>query len=134
MMRAMLVRIALLVLAVLVLAWLGVLYRDHRIIDDVSPGLIGDAHLSAQNFDRDARRLETADLLNPDPTWRLNLAVALLRRDPRRAVREVRSVVGDEPDNVTAWKILRVAAHRVDPRLAARAQAEVERLDPQTGR
>ena len=43
-------------------------------------------------------------------------------------------MVDDEPDNVTAWKILRVAARRVDPRLAARAQAEVERLDPLTER
>jgi hypothetical protein len=38
MMREMLARFALLGVAVLMLGWLGVLYRDHRIIDDVSPG------------------------------------------------------------------------------------------------
>jgi predicted Zn-dependent protease len=134
MMREMVARFALLAVAVLVLAWLGVLYRDQRIIDDVSPGLIGDASLSEREFEREADRLERAELLNPDPTWRLNLGLALLERDPRRAVRELERVVDSEPDNVTAWKILRVAARRVDRRLEARAQAEVERLDPLTER
>jgi hypothetical protein len=76
--------------------------------------------------------LDRAALLNPDPTWRINLALALLERDPRRSVRELERVVAGEPDNVTAWKVLRVAARRVDRRLAARAQREVERLDPLT--
>jgi predicted Zn-dependent protease len=132
MMREMLLRVALLALAVLALGWLAVLYRDNRIVDDVSPGLIGNARLSAQEFEREARRLDRAALLNPDPTWRLNLGLALIERDPRRAVRELGRVVESEPDNVTAWKILRVAARRVDRHLAARAQAEVKRLDPLT--
>ena len=130
----MLPRVALLALALVVLGWLAVLYRDHRIVDGVSPRLIGDASLSAREFERDARRLETADLLNSDPTWRMNLGLALIERDPRRAVRELRRVVADEPDNVTAWKLLREAATRSDPRLAARAQAQAERLDPLTER
>ena len=67
-MSAMVARIALLAVALLMLAWLGVLYRDHRIIDDVPPGLIGDSSLSDSEFEREARRLERADLLNPDPT------------------------------------------------------------------
>lgn len=134
MMREMLARFALLAVALLMLGWLGVLYRDHRIIDDVSPGLIGDSSLSAGEFEREARRIERAELLNPDPTWRLNLGLALLERNPRRAVRELERVVASEPDNLTAWKILRVAATRVDRPLAARAEAEVERLDPLTER
>jgi hypothetical protein len=120
--------------AVLVIGWLGVLYRDHRIIDDVSPGLIGDSRMSDREFEREARRLERADLLNPDPTWRLNLGLAMVDRNPRRAVREFQGVVTSEPDNLIAWKILRVGARPVDRRLAARAQAEVERLDPLTER
>ena len=51
-MRAMVARIALFAVAVLMLAWVGVLYRDHRIIDDVSPGLIGDSSLSKGEFER----------------------------------------------------------------------------------
>jgi hypothetical protein len=130
----MLARFALLAVAVLMLGWLGVLYRDHRIIDDVSPGLIGDSRMSDREFESEAQRLERADLLNPDPTWSLNLGLALVERNPRRAVRELEGVVAGEPDNLIAWKILRVAARRVDRRLAARAQAEVERLDPLTER
>jgi len=53
-MRAIVVRIALVAVAVLMLGWLGVLYRDHRVIDDVSPGLIGDSSLS----DREVERLD----------------------------------------------------------------------------
>jgi predicted Zn-dependent protease len=132
MMREMLARFALLAVAVLVLGWLAVLYRDNRVIDAVSPGLIGDASMPAPEFEREARRLEGAALLNPDPTWRLNLGLALLERDPGRAVRELEPVVAGEPDNVTAWKVLAVAARRVDPRLAARARAQVKRLDPLT--
>jgi predicted Zn-dependent protease len=131
-MREMLVRIALLAIALLVLGWLTVLLRDHRIVDEVSPGLIGDTSLSAQQFERDARRLERAALLNPDPTWRLNLGLALLERDPRRSVRELESVVASEPDNLLAWKILHVAARQFDRGLAARARTQVKRLDPLT--
>jgi len=68
--------------------------------------------LSDREFEREARRLERPELLNPDPTWRLNLGLALLERNPRRAVRELERVVDGEPDNVTAWKILRVAPTR----------------------
>jgi hypothetical protein len=102
--------------AVLVIGWLGVLYRDHRILDDVSPGLIGDSRMSDREFEREARRLERADLLNPDPTWRLNLGLAMVDRNPRRAVREFQGVVTSEPDNLIAWKILRVGARPVDRR------------------
>jgi hypothetical protein len=94
--------------AVLVIGWLGV--------------------------EREARRLERADLLNPDPTWRLNLGLAMVDRNPRRAVRELQGVVTSESDNLIAWKILRFGARPVDRRLAARARAEVERLDPMTER
>ena len=132
MMRSVMTRFALLAVALLSLGWLGVLYRDHRIVDDVSPGLIGDSSLVGREFESEARRLERAELLNPDPTWRLNLGLALLERSPRRAVCALERVVESEPDNVAAWKVLHVAARRVDPPLAARASAEVKRLDPLT--
>lgn len=130
MMRAMLTRVALLAVAVLVLGWLAVLYRDDRIVADVSSGLISDTSLSAREFDRDARRLEQAAFLNPDPTWRLNLGFALTRHDRRKALRELERVVASEPDNLAAWRVVRFAAGQVDRRLAARAQAQIKRLDP----
>jgi predicted Zn-dependent protease len=130
MMRTMLPRVALLAVAVLVLGWLAVLYRDHRIVADVSPGLISDTSLSAGEFDRDARRLERAAFLNPDPTWRLNLGFALTRHDRRRALRELERLVASEPDNLAAWRIVLFATGQVDRPLAARARAQIKRLDP----
>jgi hypothetical protein len=124
--------VALLAVAVLALGWLGVLYRDFRIVDGGSPGLLGYASLSRADFERRAARLDDAALLNPDPTWRLNLGLALIERNPRRAARELRQVVAREPDNVTAWKVLYVAARRFDQPLAAHARAQAKRLDPLT--
>jgi hypothetical protein len=123
-------RLALLTVAVLMLAWLGVLMRDHRIVDDVSPSLIGDPGLSNAEFERDVRRLEDARLLNPDPTWQLNLGLALVDRDPRRAARGLEDLVEREPDNVAALRVLEEAARRFDRRRAARVRARIERVDP----
>jgi hypothetical protein len=47
-------------------------------------------------------------------------------------VEELRPVVEAEPDNVTAWKLLFVAARGVDERLAERARERIEQLDPLT--
>jgi hypothetical protein len=127
----MLRRVTLVAMSLLVLAWLAVLMHDHRIVDDVSPRLIGEsARLPAAEFRRDAERLEDARFLNPDPTWRLNLALALLGRDARRAAAEAGELVSREPDNLTAWKILEASASRFDRRQAARARARIRQLDP----
>jgi hypothetical protein len=125
-------RLTLLAIAILALAWLGVLWRDHRIVDELSPDLIGNRGLSAREFESNAHRLGDAGLLNPDPTWRLNRGLALIKRDPRRAARDLKRVVASEPDNVTAWKILYVAARRFDRRLTARARTRIRQLDPLT--
>lgn len=128
----MLARLTLVAVAVVAIAWLGVLWRDHRIVDDLSPALIGDPRMPAGQFERDARRLEDAGLLNPDPTWRFNRGLALLERSPRRAARELERLVASEPENVAAWKVLYVAARQFDQRLAARARARIKQLDPLT--
>jgi hypothetical protein len=123
-------RQALVAAAVVALAWLGVLLRDHRIVDGVSPRLIGDSTLSRAEFERDADRLGDARLLNPDPTWRLNRGLALIDRGPRRAARDLERVVADEPDNLAAWQVLYVATERFDRRRSAQALERIERLDP----
>jgi hypothetical protein len=123
-------RLALLVVSVLVLAWLGVLLRDHRIVDAVSPALIGDPSLSPAEFERDARRLEDARFLNPDPTWQLNRGLALADRVPRRAARDLEAVVEREPDNLAAWRVLYTVTRQFDPDRAREARAQIERIDP----
>jgi hypothetical protein len=128
----MVARLTLLAVAILTLAWLGVLWRDHRIVEREAGELIFNEDLSASEFQRGARRIEDARLLNPDPTWRLQRGLALIRRDRPRAIRELERVVASEPDNVTAWKFIYGAARGFDRPVAARARVEIERLDPLT--
>jgi len=128
-----LLRLTLVVVSVLAIAWLGVLLRDFRIVDSVSPGLIEGTRLSDAEFRRDAGRLEDAGLLNPDSTWRYTRGVAWIARDPRRASGYLEELVRDEPENVAAWRLLFVASEEVDPPLANVAKARVRRLDPLGG-
>jgi hypothetical protein len=123
-------RLVLLTVSVLMLAWLAVLMRDHRIVDGVSPRLIGDPTVSKAEFERDVRRLEDARLLNPDPTWQLNRGLALVARSPRRAARDLETLLEREPDNVAALRVLHEAARRFDRRRAARIRAQIDRVDP----
>jgi hypothetical protein len=118
----------------LVIAWLGVQLRNQAIIDRVSPVLIGDPDLPRGRFEADLDRLADARLLNPDPTWRINSAIALLPRDPGRAAVDAEQAVRDEPDNATAWRVLLGTVTGRDPRRSREARREVLRLDPLSGR
>jgi predicted Zn-dependent protease len=80
-------------------------------------------------------RLRGARLLDPDRYWELTRARYLLLRDrPVRALRTANGLVREEPDNLDAWIIVREAAREVDPRRAARALAEIRRLNPRLTR
>jgi hypothetical protein len=116
--------------AALVIAWLCVQLRNQDIVDGVSPSLIGDPDLPRAAFERDLDRLAEARLLNPDPTWRINSAIALLPRDPQRAAAEAEQVVRDEPDNATAWRVLLGTVTGRDQRRSRAAERQVLRLDP----
>ena len=116
--------------AALVIAWLCVQLRNHDIVDGVSPSLIGDPDLPRARFERDLDRLREARFLNPDPTWRINSAIALLPRDPERAAAEAEHVVRDEPDNATAWRVLLGTVTGRDPHRSRAAERQVLRLDP----
>jgi alkylation response protein AidB-like acyl-CoA dehydrogenase len=85
--------------------WAGLSWPEEYGGRDLSPlqQLIFNEDLSATEFAHGARRLADARLLNPDPTWRLQRGLALIRRDRPRAIRELERVVATEPDNVTAW-------------------------------
>ena len=116
--------------AALVIAWLGVQLRNQDIIDGVSPALIGDPNLPRARFERDLDRLADARLLNPDPTWRVNAAIALVPHHPARAAAEAERVVRDEPDNATAWRVRLAALRGRDSRRRQEAWRELRRLDP----
>jgi hypothetical protein len=121
----MLQRALLVAVSLVVLGWLAVLMRDHLIVEEISPRLVA---ASETEFERDAERLEDAALVNPDPSWRLNLALALVARDPRRAAAEAEQVLSGEPDNITAWRILEEATKRFDPPRSGRARARIREL------
>jgi hypothetical protein len=123
------VRVALAAVAVLVLAWLGVMERDLRLQER------GVAALEAGELDRAERDLRHARFLNPDPAPDVSLAlVHQARGDQPRAQAAAEAVVREEPDNLLAWATLALLARGVDDAAAERAARARERLDPLNAR
>ena len=120
-------------LAVLVLVWVGVLLRDHRMSEAASP-LLFETKLSEAEFDRNLGKLEDAELLNPDSSLQLARATYLLVRERRdEAADAAEELVETEPDNLAAWGVLLDATRASDPERAARAEAAIRRLNPRGG-
>jgi hypothetical protein len=129
----MLARLLIGLLSVLVLAWVGVLLRDHRVSEAASP-LLYQSRLSGAEFDRNLAKLEDAELLNPDSSLELARATYLLLRDRRaQAAEAAERLLEREPENVTAWGLLLDASRGSDPERAAQARAEIRRLNPLGG-
>ena len=126
-------RIAVALVAVLAIAWLGTIERD-TVLQDRGVSLSGklskpgNAARAEQAF-RDARRL------NPDTTpdvGRAFLYLAGERRSEAKALLE--DVLRREPDNLTAWGVLYNVSRGHDPATARRALAARARLDPLSAR
>jgi hypothetical protein len=118
-------RAAVAVVAILVLAWLAVMERDFRLETRGTAALRskGDPGALAQG----ETDLERADLLNPGTGP--DVSRALVRRARGRTAASVallEEVVRREPDNLIAWRILRL----LSPDAAGRALAAQGRLDP----
>lgn len=117
-------------LAILVLAWVGVLLRDHRASEAASP-LLFETKLTEREFDRNLEKLEDAELLNPDSSLQLARATYLLVRERRaEAADAAEDLVATEPDNLAAWGVLLDATRGSEPRRAERAEAAIRRLNP----
>jgi len=126
------VRVGLALVAVLVLAWLGVMERDHRLEARGAAALEAGAGADLPAAERDLRR---ARFLNPDPGPAVTLALVQRARGQRApALATIESVVRDEPDNLLAWASLALLARGTDEAAAARAAAARERLDPLNAR
>jgi predicted Zn-dependent protease len=131
----MLVRGALVLVAVLVLCWLGVLYRDRRVGQDAANVLYYQQQLSRAEWERQMERIRGARLLDPDRYWDLTRARYFLQRDrPRSALRTAERLVAEEPDNLDAWVVVNNAGRRINPRRSEEAVAEIERLNPLVAR
>ena len=124
-------RAALALLALLLLGWLGVLYRDQHVADKASDRIFFENPLPPAEFERQMDRLSGAQLLDPDGSWRLvRVRYMLLYGQPRRALVEADRFVASEPDNIEGWVLVLKAARGVDSARARQAAAEIRRLNP----
>jgi Flp pilus assembly protein TadD len=121
-------RVAVALVAVVVLGWLGLMERDTRLlargIDAAGRGgERGDLPRAETAFQR-------AGLLNPDTRPDvLEAAIQFRRGRADEAVAGLEEVLRREPDNLSAWIVLLAVAGE-DPVIARRARAARERLDP----
>jgi predicted Zn-dependent protease len=121
----MIARLAVAVLAVVVLAWLGVMERDRRLLER------GVEAAGSGQFPRAEADLRAARLLNPDTAPDLSRAVLYQgagRLGEADAV--LRDVVRREPDNRTAWALMLAVSRGRDAGAERRALAALRRIDP----
>jgi predicted Zn-dependent protease len=127
----MLPRVLLAVLAALVLAWVGVLVRDHYVGDSGAEKLLFDTNLTSGEFQRNMDKLSDSRFLNPSTNAELARAkYYLFRSRPRAAARVAEGLVRSEPENADAWRLLWRATRDTDPARAREAAAALRRLNP----
>jgi cytochrome c-type biogenesis protein CcmH/NrfG len=126
-----LLRAAVALVAVLVLGWLGVLYRDERVARTASDKIFYENPLPPAEYERQINRLRDARLLDPDRSWQLvQVRYMLLYGQPRRAIEAAERFVRSEPDNLEGWVLLFNAARQLDSPTAREAAARIRRLNP----
>jgi hypothetical protein len=123
-------RIAVALIATLLVAWFLVLARDQHVGNAATDRIADDPRMSKAAWDRVMADLERADLLDPSTDWDLTRANYLLLRDRAAARRQAESIVRREPDNLGAWMLILDTTRDRDPTRAARAEREVRRLNP----
>jgi hypothetical protein len=134
MMARMLVRGALAIAAVLILAWFGVLYRDWLVGRAAAERIHYHANLSTRELSHELDQLDSARLLDPDRYWELvRTRYQLADGRPAEAFVSASRFVGDEPDNVDGWTVFYEAALRRGSPRAKAAAVEIRRLNPLTG-
>ena len=122
----MIARVVVAVVAVAAIAWLGVMERDTRLLAR------GEHAATARDFAAADRDLRARGRLHA-PTRRRTCGGRSSTRGRDAAARLARcspDVVRREPDNLTAWGLLLTFSREADPKAAARARAQVRRLDP----
>lgn len=127
----MLLRAGVALVAVLVLVWLGVLYRDERVARAASDKIFYENPLPPAEYERQMDRLRDARLLDPDRSWELvQVRYMLLYEQPRRAFEAAERFVRTEPDNLEGWVLLFNVARELDSGRAREAAAQIRRLNP----
>ena len=119
------------VLSVVVIAWLAILFRDSLMIDRVSK-LASDPAATPAQLAHGLTLAKHARLLNPDRSMPLSWQAEMYLRQNRQVagVRTYERLVAAEPQFADAWFLIAARAASFDPPLAARARAQLRRLDP----
>lgn len=118
-------RFAVAAVAIVALAWLGIMERDARL---QARGVDATRYVRFAAAEADLRG---ARLLNPDTTpdvYRAFLYEGAGRR--RAAAALLDDVLRREPDNAGAWGVRLTFARHDDPAAARRARVALGRLDP----
>jgi len=126
-------RVAVALVATLVVGWLAVLERDTLLQER---GVKASGHLKvAGNGARSESALRDARLLNPDTAPDLSRALLYQGQGrEREASALLADVVRREPDNLAAWGQLYVLTRGSEPATARRALAAAVRLNPLSAR
>jgi predicted Zn-dependent protease len=123
------VRIVVAVVAVVVLAWLGVMERATRLQAD------GIAATARHDFAAAESAFRAARLLTPDTATDVRRAyVYALSSRTREGAALLEDVVRREPENRSAWGVLEEITRASQPATARRARAALDRLDPLNAR
>jgi hypothetical protein len=129
------VRCALLVLALAVVAWMGLSIRSLDLDAQGRAVLasVQDRKISAADLERGRSAFQRAHRFNADRTPLLDEAFLLLTvKRGREALALGERLVADEPDNRDAWTLVYLAAGDIGDRATtARAARAIEVLDPQ---
>jgi hypothetical protein len=124
-------RVLLALTALLVLAWVGVLYRNYETGKDAAVRGFFAPEKSRAARERDLQRLEDAQLLDPNAYWKVARAnYQLATGDLRGAAAAAEDLVHAEPENIFAWSTLLRATEKSDPARAREAAAAIRRLNP----
>jgi hypothetical protein len=118
-------RIALVLAALVVVAWLAVMERNTR-LEANSLNAAGRHQIAKALHDA-----HQAGVLNPDTAPTLRRALIYFTQGNGQAARAaLNSVLSKEPDNLQAWSGVLALSRQGDPAGTRRALAAIKRLDP----
>ncbi len=121
--RAVIARGMLAALAVVLIAWFGLLARDHELGTAASQRIVDEPDMGAAQWHDAMRDLKRAELLDPSTDWSLIRAQYLLLRDRPAALAVAEDVLRREPDNLGAWWVVLRATRTSDPARQPRGRA-----------
>jgi cytochrome c-type biogenesis protein CcmH/NrfG len=124
-------RAAVLVIAVLAIAWLGVSYGNARVIRHAQVAA-ADPDATPAAIEAALREVRGDRPLDPSKTESLSYEAALEIRAGRlvEARRVYEEIVRLEPDTPEAWVVLSKLTEKSDPARSAEAAAQARRLNP----